>query len=81
VQVVETPKESLNAPVFKSVNQSVEVTESDNIGFLVALMQAADKDGDSLWYDIIGKFEPSLLLCQILMRKKVKKKKKNSLRR
>ncbi|XP_011501552.1 PREDICTED: fat-like cadherin-related tumor suppressor homolog [Ceratosolen solmsi marchali] len=54
VQVVETPKESLNAPVFKSVNQSVEVTESDNIGFLVALMQATDKDGDSLWYDIIA---------------------------
>ncbi|XP_058804510.1 fat-like cadherin-related tumor suppressor homolog isoform X2 [Phymastichus coffea] len=53
VQVVETPKESANPPVFKSVNQSVEVTESDNVGFFVALMQASDKDGDTLWYDIV----------------------------
>ncbi|XP_031780785.1 fat-like cadherin-related tumor suppressor homolog isoform X4 [Nasonia vitripennis] len=53
VQVVETPKDSPNPPVFKSLNQSVEVTESDKAGFLVALMQATDKDGDSLWYDIV----------------------------
>lgn len=54
VQVVEVPKESENPPVFKTNNQSVEVTESDEVGFLVALVQATDKDGDSLWYDIIG---------------------------
>jgi len=40
--------------VFKTNNQSVEVTESDEAGFLVALVQASDKDGDSLWYDILG---------------------------
>nr|XP_034195560.1 fat-like cadherin-related tumor suppressor homolog isoform X8 [Osmia lignaria] len=53
VQVVEVPKESENPPVFKTNNQRVEVTESDEVGFLVALMQATDKDGDSLWYDIL----------------------------
>ncbi|XP_076767085.1 FAT atypical cadherin kugelei isoform X6 [Xylocopa sonorina] len=54
VQVVEVPKESSeNPPVFKTNNQSVEVTESDEVGFLVALVQASDKDGDSLWYDIL----------------------------
>ncbi|XP_026296983.1 fat-like cadherin-related tumor suppressor homolog isoform X4 [Apis mellifera] len=53
VQVVEVPKESENPPVFKTNNQSVEVTESDKVGFLVALVQATDKDGDYLWYDII----------------------------
>ncbi|XP_024879658.1 fat-like cadherin-related tumor suppressor homolog isoform X4 [Temnothorax curvispinosus] len=53
VQVVEAPKESENPPVFKTNNQSVEVTESDEAGFLVALVQASDRDGDSLWYDIL----------------------------
>ncbi|XP_076387964.1 FAT atypical cadherin kugelei isoform X3 [Megachile rotundata] len=53
VQVVEVPKESENPPVFKTNNQRAEVTESDEVGFLVALMQATDKDGDSLWYDIL----------------------------
>lgn len=55
VQVVEAPKESENPPVFKTNNQSVEVTESDEAGFLVALVQASDRDGDPLWYDILGK--------------------------
>lgn len=57
VQVVETPKESANPPAFRSANQTAEVTESDNVGYLVALMQASDKDGDSLWYDIVGEFK------------------------
>ncbi|XP_066592660.1 fat-like cadherin-related tumor suppressor homolog isoform X2 [Prorops nasuta] len=53
VQVVESPKESEHPPIFKTNNQSVEVTESDEVGFLVALIQATDKDGDPLWYDIL----------------------------
>jgi len=57
VQVVEAPKESENPPVFKTNNQTAEVTESDEVGFLVALVQASDRDGDSLWYDILGKNE------------------------
>jgi protocadherin Fat 1/2/3 len=32
----------------------VEITESDQAGYLVALIQASDEDGDLLWYDIIG---------------------------
>ncbi|KAJ8667841.1 hypothetical protein QAD02_009504, partial [Eretmocerus hayati] len=54
VQVVEVPSESPNAPSFKNASQNIEVTESDSIGFLVALMQATDKDGDTLWYDIVA---------------------------
>lgn len=30
------------------------MTESDEVGFLVALVQATDKDSDSLWYDIVA---------------------------
>lgn len=52
---MEAPKESENPPVFKTNNQSAEVTESDKVGFLVALVQASDRDGDPLWYDILGK--------------------------
>ncbi|XP_051157574.1 fat-like cadherin-related tumor suppressor homolog [Leptopilina boulardi] len=53
VQVVELPTESENPPVFKTNNQTVKITESDKVGFLVALVQATDKDGDTLWYDIV----------------------------
>lgn len=53
VQVVEAPKESNYPPIFKINNQTAAVTESDEVGFLVALVQATDKDGDTLWYDII----------------------------
>ncbi|XP_034945358.1 fat-like cadherin-related tumor suppressor homolog isoform X2 [Chelonus insularis] len=53
VQVVETPKNSKYPPVFKTNNQTAAVTESDHVGFLVALVQATDKDGDTLWYDIV----------------------------
>ncbi|XP_023289907.1 fat-like cadherin-related tumor suppressor homolog isoform X2 [Orussus abietinus] len=54
VEVVEAPKESEHPPVFRSPNQSAEVTESDEVGFLVALVQASDEDGDPLWYDIVA---------------------------
>ncbi|XP_044007072.1 fat-like cadherin-related tumor suppressor homolog isoform X2 [Aphidius gifuensis] len=53
VQVIEIPKDSKYSPVFKLNNQTAAVTESDEVGFLVALVQATDKDGDILWYDII----------------------------
>ncbi|XP_048512093.1 fat-like cadherin-related tumor suppressor homolog isoform X4 [Athalia rosae] len=53
VQVIEAPKDSAAIPVFQTTNQSAEVTESDQVGFLVALVQAHDKDGNALWYDIV----------------------------
>ncbi|XP_053598514.1 fat-like cadherin-related tumor suppressor homolog isoform X2 [Microplitis demolitor] len=53
VQVVELPKDSKYPPEFKSANQTATVTESDQVGFLVALVQATDQDGDTLWYDIV----------------------------
>lgn len=58
VIVVDTPtsKENVNQPQIKSGDQHVEVTENDNPGFLVTLIQAYDEDNDQLWFDIIGMF-------------------------
>lgn len=55
VQVAAVPVSSEHAPVIKSPDQHVEVTESDAVGFLVALIQASDQDADTLWYKIVGK--------------------------
>lgn len=52
VQVVDLPEDSKHAPVVKNPNQNAQVHESDGIGFLVALIQCEDEDGDSLWYSI-----------------------------
>lgn len=56
VIVVNTPtsKENINKPQIKINDQHVEVTENDNPGFLVTLIQAYDDDNDQLWFDIIG---------------------------
>lgn len=58
VNVVATPssKKNNHAPQIKTSNQRVEVTENDNPGFLITLIQATDEDGDQLWFDIIGEF-------------------------
>jgi protocadherin Fat 1/2/3 len=55
VQVVSVPHESPHPPQVKLPNQHVKITESDEEGYLVALIQASDEDGDFLWYDIVGK--------------------------
>ncbi|EAU77819.2 AGAP011527-PA [Anopheles gambiae str. PEST] len=54
VAVVGVPLESENAPVVKTGDQHVEVTESDAPGYLVTLIQASDADGEQVWYDIVG---------------------------
>lgn len=60
--------------MFKTNNQSVEVTESDEVGFFVTLVEATDKDGGSLWYDILGKDTCSphvflaFMICENFMR-------------
>lgn len=58
VIVVDTPtsKENANPPQIKTSDQRVEVTENDNPGFLVTLIQAYDEDNDQLWFDIIGTY-------------------------
>lgn len=56
VVVVAVGKHSEHAPQIKTNDQHVEVTENDNPGFLVTLIQAFDEDDDQLWFDIIGKF-------------------------
>lgn len=54
VAVVTVAEESLHAPVLKSPDQHVEVTESDIPGYLVTFFQATDDDNDQLWYDIVA---------------------------
>ncbi|XP_055537242.1 fat-like cadherin-related tumor suppressor homolog isoform X2 [Wyeomyia smithii] len=54
IGVVDVPAKSDNPPVLKTIDQQVEVTESDTPGFLVALIQAIDYDGEQLWFDIVG---------------------------
>ncbi|XP_058828867.1 fat-like cadherin-related tumor suppressor homolog isoform X4 [Topomyia yanbarensis] len=54
VAVVDVPDKSDNPPVLKTIDQHVELTESDTPGFLVALIQAIDYDGEQLWFDIVG---------------------------
>lgn len=36
-------------------SQSIVVSESENVGNLVAMVQAEDPDSDTLWYSISGK--------------------------
>lgn len=52
VKAVPLPISSRHPPQLRRINP-VTVTESDRIGFLVALIQATDRDNDTLWYDII----------------------------
>ena len=56
VVVVDVPKTSEHPPQIKISDHHVEVTENDNPGFLVTLVQAFDQDDDQLWYDIIGMY-------------------------
>lgn len=58
VIVVTAPpaKDNLHAPQIKTIDQHVEVTESDSPGFLVTLIQAYDDDNNQLWFDIIGTY-------------------------
>lgn len=55
IVVLPVPDESAHVPFIKQPNQQVDVTENDSVGFLVALIQAADDDGDHLWYHIESK--------------------------
>ncbi|KAJ8945175.1 hypothetical protein NQ314_009307, partial [Rhamnusium bicolor] len=52
VHIVAVPSTSKNPPVVKPP-QPVKLTESDEIGFLVASISAEDPDNDTLWYDIV----------------------------
>lgn len=59
VIVVDMPTSKENnahPPQIKTNDQHVEVTENDNPGFLVTLIQAYDDDNDQLWFDIIGTY-------------------------
>lgn len=49
--------DSKHPPVITNPNQQVHVTESDTVGYLVALIQAVDEDGDKVWYNIVGELK------------------------
>lgn len=53
VEIVDAPDDSLHAPKVISSDQTVDVTENDQPGYLVTYFQAEDEDSDRLWYDII----------------------------
>lgn len=53
IQVVPVA-DAKSAPFVKVKRQKVEVTESDPVGFLVALIQATDEH-DNIWFKITGK--------------------------
>lgn len=54
IRVSQVPETSLHSPVFKNPDHSVQLMESDHVGYLVTLAQAFDVDGDTLWYNITG---------------------------
>lgn len=49
VEIVDAPDDSIHAPKIISADQSVSVTENDQLGYLVTLIQAEDEDNDRLW--------------------------------
>lgn len=66
ILVVPVPAKSKHPPIVKTP-QPTEITERDDVGYLVALIQASDQDNDTLWYDIVGKFEFTYLLSLYLI--------------
>ncbi|XP_019772654.2 fat-like cadherin-related tumor suppressor homolog isoform X8 [Dendroctonus ponderosae] len=52
VKIVPVPLTSKHPPVVTTPSP-VKLTEGDQIGFLVGLIQASDEDNDTLWYDIV----------------------------
>lgn len=56
VEVLKIPENSKHVPEIQNPNQQVDITESDTVGFTVALINAIDEDHDYLWYRIESKF-------------------------
>lgn len=56
-------KKSAFPPKIKTLDNTVEVTETDKPGFLVTLIKATDEDSDHLWYNISGN-----MICRILIK-------------
>jgi len=56
VEVLKIPENSKHVPEIQNPNQKVDITESDTVGYIVALINAVDKDQDYLWYRIESKF-------------------------
>ncbi|XP_065170403.1 fat-like cadherin-related tumor suppressor homolog isoform X3 [Atheta coriaria] len=55
ISTITIPQKSKHhVPVINAQTQMIQVTESDEVGFHVGLVQATDGDNDTLWYDIVG---------------------------
>lgn len=53
IEVIQVNENSPNPPKIISQDQVVDVTESDQPGYLITDFQAIDEDGDRLWYEIV----------------------------
>lgn len=56
VEVLKIPENSKHVPEIQNPNQKIDITESDTVGYIVALINAVDKDQDYLWYRIESKY-------------------------
>ncbi|CAL4131790.1 unnamed protein product, partial [Meganyctiphanes norvegica] len=55
INVVSVPLSSPNAPIIlESPSSTITVVETDPVGHHVKLVNAEDKDGDRLWFDLTG---------------------------
>lgn len=55
VEVLKIPENSKHPPEIQNPNLKVDITETDTVGYTVALIMAVDKDQDYLWYKIESK--------------------------
>lgn len=55
VEVLKIPENSTHVPEIQNPNQKVVLTESDTVGYIVAFINAVDRDHDYLWYRIESK--------------------------
>ncbi|GIX90246.1 fat-like cadherin-related tumor suppressor homolog [Caerostris extrusa] len=55
LEVISVPENSKHPPIIQPLeSQTIVVSESEHVGNLVAMMQAEDPDGDSIWYSLSG---------------------------
>ncbi|XP_067663318.1 protocadherin Fat 1-like isoform X2 [Haliotis asinina] len=52
IEVVSRQMTSANSPTFLKSRYAVSVAENENVGELLEMLSAEDKDGDSIWYSI-----------------------------
>lgn len=68
IEVVSIPESSPNPPIIHPIeSHTIVVSESENVGNLVAMIQAEDPDSDTLWYSISGKLISYYIVATFLI--------------